>query len=67
MIGLGTSVSLLESTNSSGVSTSELIKLEIVLKTVCFESSESMREELEEKLGQGETLRSENTMRESWG
>ena len=31
-----------ESRNLSGVSTSELLKLEIVLKTVCFESSQSM-------------------------
>ena len=39
-----------ESKNSSGVSTSGILKFEIVLKTVWFESSEFMRGELEEKL-----------------
>ena len=40
-----------QSTNSSGVSTKELLKIDLVLKTVWFESSESMCGELEEKLG----------------
>ena len=43
-VGLG-----FESKNSQGVSTSELLKFEIVLKTVWFESSESVRGELEKK------------------
>ena len=36
---------------SRNVSTSELLKLELVSKTVCFESSESMLGELEKKTG----------------
>ena len=31
----------------------ELLKLELVLKTLCIESSESVYGELEEKLGRG--------------
>ena len=50
----------------SGVSTSELLKLEMVLETVCVESSESIRGELEEKLGRGEEVRSESELREDW-
>ena len=42
-----------ESKHSSGVSTSELFKLEIVLKTVWVESSESMHGEFEGKLCRG--------------
>ena len=52
--------------SSSGVSTSELLKLEMVLETVCVESSESIRGELEEKLGRGEEVRSESELREDW-
>ena len=51
--------------NSSGVSISDLLKLDMVLKTVWVESSESMRGELE-KLGKGEEGRSERKMREEW-
>ena len=40
--------------NSSGVSTSELIVLAIVLKTAWFESSESTHGELREKIGREE-------------
>ena len=52
--------------SSSGVSTSELLKLEMFLETVCVESSESMRGELEEKLGRGEEVKSERELREDW-
>ena len=38
----------------------------MVLKTVCVESSQSMRGELERKLGRGEEVRSESEMREDW-
>ena len=38
LVGLGS-----DSRNSSGASTSEVLKLEIVLKTVCAESSEYVR------------------------
>ena len=44
-----------ESAQSRGLSTSELLKKEMVLKTVWFESFESRRGELEEKLGMGES------------
>ena len=50
----------------SGVSTPELLKLEMVLKTVWVESFESMPGELEEKLGRGEEVRSESEVREDW-
>ena len=49
LVGLGS-----ESRNSSRVSTMELLKLELVLKTVWVESSESRCDNLEEKLGRGE-------------
>ena len=49
---------------SSGVSTSELLKLEMVIKTDCVESSESMRGELVKKLFRWEGVRSEREMRE---
>ena len=52
------------SRNTSGVFTSELLKLDMVLKTVSFESTESMRGELEEKLDSGEEVRPESEMRE---
>ena len=52
--------------NLSGVSISEILKLDMVLKTVWVESSESIRGELEEKLGKGEEVRSEREMREEW-
>ena len=54
-----------ESRNSSRVSTSELLKLEMVLKSDSIEPSESMRGELEEELGRGVEVRSEIEMRES--
>ena len=59
LVGLGS-----ESRNSSGDSVSELFKLEMVLKIVWFESYESMRGELEEKLGRGEEVTSEIDTRE---
>ena len=52
--------------SSSRVSTSELLKLEKVLVTVCVESSESIRGELEDELGRGEEVRSERELREDW-
>ena len=60
-VGLGS-----ESKSSSGASTSDSWKLDVVLTTVWFESSESMRGELEEKLGRGEEVRSESEMRVEW-
>ena len=38
----------------------------MVFKTVCVESSESMRGELEKKLCRREEMRSESEMREEW-
>ena len=43
--------------NSSVVSTAELLKLEIVLKIVCVESSESVLGEIVEKVGREEEVR----------
>ena len=59
MNGLG-----LEFLKSSGLSISELSSREMVLKTVCVESSESMRGELVVNEGKGEEVRSEREMRE---
>ena len=50
----------------SGVSTSELLKLEMVLKTVCAESSESMSGKFEENLGSRQEVRSEIEMQKEW-
>ena len=55
-----------ESSNSSGASTSDLLKLEIRFKIDCVETSESVRGELFEKLGRGEEVRSDSEMREEW-
>ena len=55
-----------ESRNLPGVSISEFLKLEMVLKTVCVESSESMRGVLEKKLDRGKEVRSESEMSEDW-
>ena len=55
-----------ESRKLSDVSSSELLKLDLVLKTVWIQSSESVRGELEEKLGKGEEVRSESEVREEW-
>ena len=48
------------------ISTSETFKYDMVLKTVWVETPESMRGELEEKLGRGEEVKSESEMREVW-
>ena len=45
---------------------SELLKLDILLKIVCVESSESVRGELVEKVGRGEEVRPESEMPEDW-
>ena len=55
-----------ESRNSSGFSTSELLKLEIYLKLVCVDSAESACGELVEKVGRGDEFRSESEMLETW-
>ena len=54
------------SKNSPGVSTSELLKLELVLRTAWVQSSESMCGELDVKLGRREEVKSDILIRESW-